>query len=358
MESKEALMEQNSILFRKDGKNFLQLDCENAKELSLKWDDKTYSFVKDGEKWILELPFSTAVNYVQICVDGQEVLLPELPIGHGYGRLYNYIELPDEKKLAEIRDIPHGTLTHEFYKSEISNNWERFIVYLPPCVPSAGLPVLYLQHGFGESEISWTTTGKANIILDNLIEMGKIKPFALVMSDGMVQEKVGSEERLNHVLLERMLVEEIIPMAEKKYQFGGCKEKRGMAGLSMGSVQTTRTICDHPDLFSEVGIFSGFIRENIEGNPDRDAVGRKPYEQIHLKAMDDPDFNNYFHTFFRCIGDNDCFLSRFLEEDAIIQEKGVHEIRKIYPGGHDWNVWRPCFTDFAQMIFRQNCIKQ
>ena len=116
-------MEQNSTLFQKDGKYFLQLDCENAKELSLKWDDKTYSFAKDGEKWILELPFSTAVNYVQICVDGQEVLLPELPIGHGYGRLYNYIELPDEKKLAEIRDIPHGTLTHEFYKSEISNNW-------------------------------------------------------------------------------------------------------------------------------------------------------------------------------------------------------------------------------------------
>ena len=58
------------------------------------------------------------------------------------------------------------------------------------------------------------------------------------------------------------------------------------------------------------------------------------------------------HTFFRCIGDNDCFLSRFLEEDALSQEKGVHEIRNIYPGGHDWNVWRPCFTDFAQMIFR------
>lgn len=106
-------MEQNSTLFQKDGKYFLQLDCENAKELSLKWDDKTYSFVKDGEKWVLELPFSTAVNYVQICVDGQEVLHPDLPIGHGYGRLYNYIELPDEKKLAEIRDIPHGTLTHE-----------------------------------------------------------------------------------------------------------------------------------------------------------------------------------------------------------------------------------------------------
>ena len=131
-------MEQSSMLFQKDGKNYLQLDCENAKELSMKLGEKTYPFTKDGKKWILELPFSTAVNYVQICVDGQEVLLPELPIGHGYCRLYNYIELPDENELTEIRDIPHGTLVHEFYMSGISNNWERFIVYLPPCVPSAG----------------------------------------------------------------------------------------------------------------------------------------------------------------------------------------------------------------------------
>ena len=96
-------MEQSSMVFQKDGKNYLQLDCENAKELSMKLGEKTYPFTKDGKKWILELPFSTAVNYVQICVDGQEVLLPELPIGHGYCHLYNYIELPDGNELTEIR---------------------------------------------------------------------------------------------------------------------------------------------------------------------------------------------------------------------------------------------------------------
>ena len=98
-------MEQSNILFQKDGKNYLQLDCENAKELSMKLGEKTYPFTKDGKKWTLELPFSTAVNYVQICVDGQEVLLPELPIGHGYCRLYNYIELPDGNEQTEIRNI-------------------------------------------------------------------------------------------------------------------------------------------------------------------------------------------------------------------------------------------------------------
>ena len=29
-------MEQSRMLFQKDGKNYLQLDCENAKELSMK----------------------------------------------------------------------------------------------------------------------------------------------------------------------------------------------------------------------------------------------------------------------------------------------------------------------------------
>lgn len=31
-----GFMEQSSMLFQKDGKNYLQLDCENAKELSMK----------------------------------------------------------------------------------------------------------------------------------------------------------------------------------------------------------------------------------------------------------------------------------------------------------------------------------
>ncbi len=95
--------------------------------------------------------------------------------------------------------------------------------------------------------------------MDNLIAAGKIKPFAIVMGNGMVKQRIDGELKLNRALYGQMLVEEILPMIEKKYQFGGSKEKRGMAGLSMGSVQTTRTICAHPELFSEVGIFSGFL---------------------------------------------------------------------------------------------------
>ena len=58
---------------------------------------------------------------------------------------------------------------------------------------SEGLPVLYLQHGFGESEISWTTTGKANIILDNLIEMCiRDRYYACMVCPLCIPEQQGS----------------------------------------------------------------------------------------------------------------------------------------------------------------------
>ena len=60
LQRKLEALGQNGTLIRKDGKTFLQLDCENAKELSMKWGEKLYPFTKTGKKWILELPFSTA----------------------------------------------------------------------------------------------------------------------------------------------------------------------------------------------------------------------------------------------------------------------------------------------------------
>ena len=45
-------------------------------------------------------------------------------------------------------------------------------VYTPPGYEKMKnkLPVLYLQHGGGDNDASWTTAGKANFILDNLLE--------------------------------------------------------------------------------------------------------------------------------------------------------------------------------------------
>jgi len=43
-------------------------------------------------------------------------------------------------------------------------------VYLPPNFGNikGKLPVLYLLHGGGDNDISWTSAGQVNLILDNL----------------------------------------------------------------------------------------------------------------------------------------------------------------------------------------------
>ena len=57
-------------------------------------------------------------------------------------------------------------------------------------------PVLYLQHGWGEDETAWSNQGHANLIMDNLIAEGKIKPFIIVMTYGMTNEiKFGGPQK-------------------------------------------------------------------------------------------------------------------------------------------------------------------
>jgi enterochelin esterase-like enzyme len=84
-------------------------------------------------------------------------------------------------------DVPHGAVQAVWYPSEIlKQKGRRMYVYTPPdyMTSSDKYPVLYLLHGGGGDEDAWTTMGRANIILDNLIASGKVKPMIVVMPNG------------------------------------------------------------------------------------------------------------------------------------------------------------------------------
>ena len=71
-----------------------------------------------------------------------------------------------------------------------------------------------------------------------------------------------------------------------------------------------------------------------------------------LGTDDREKFDSTYRVFFRGCGDRDQFLSTFLEDDAIVKEKGVREDRRLYRGGHVWGVWRECLRDFVPQLFR------
>ncbi len=62
----EALEENGTLIRKRFGKTFLQLDCENAKELSMKWGEKAVSVYENREK----VDFGTAIFYAcELCAD-------------------------------------------------------------------------------------------------------------------------------------------------------------------------------------------------------------------------------------------------------------------------------------------------
>lgn len=291
---------------------------------------------------------------VTFFVDGVEVLNPLAPIGFGASRPINYADIPQEDNdFFLCKDVPHGSVTQEFYPSKVTGVMKSCLVYTPAgyMKETAGeYPVLYLQHGHGENEQCWVHQGKANFILDNLIAQKKMTPCVVVMNNGMVQKEEEGLRVLDQSCIDRLLLEDCIPFIEARYRVKTDKWNRAMAGLSMGSFQTSYTTLGNPDKFAWAGVFSGFVGPRIgrPANPD------------YLKELEDKEkFQRDFKVFFRACGTEDgVAIEAFRGDSAMFAEKGLApgdcpaHVEVTYPGEHEWNVWRKCLRDFAQLIFK------
>lgn len=318
-----------------------------AREVSVQFADKLFVLTPNSDGlWRTSLPSPPGFHYLRFYLNGVPVLSSTLPIGYGDCQPYNFVELGTPPDFCQITDVPHGTVSREYFYSTATMRFESCIVYTPPEYFSSKLsyPVLYLQHGKGENETGWLWQGRVNFILDNLIFSGRCRPMLLVMSDGMLRRKDFENTPAVHIVLyEKMLLDDLIPFIEQRYRILAHKSTRAIAGLSMGSVQASVSGFCHPELFGWIGLFSGFLR-----NPYVSCEAQK-----HLKYLEahSESFQKNAPFLFRAMGANDKFRNRFFSDDSLCDRLHLQCVRKIYSGGHDWNVWRRCMYDFAQLIF-------
>lgn len=315
----------------------------NAQKVILRTYTHEFELQKEGACFVGTCAVGTGFIGVMLNVDGQEVLYPGLPIGFGGNKPMNFMELLGRDSLIVPKDVPHGTVVMEYFNSEVSKRLERVYIYLPPGYhdhPEVRYPVLYLQHGHGENETTWVNQGKVNFILDNLIAEGKAKPMIVVMCNGMVSFEEDQEIHVDITeSFEEMLLKEVMPWIEGKYRIQGDKAHRAMAGLSMGSLQTSVITLRNQELFDHVGIFSGFVQDvlsNYQGHVTPELL--KTYgEQIKY--------------IFRAMGQEDVFMNAFLADDELLAEYNIVHQRVLYPGYHEWKVWQRCIHDFVKEIF-------
>ena len=209
-----------------------------------------------------EGPMDEGFHYYHLTVDGGTLNDPGTLNYFGSTRWESGIEIPakDQDFYACRMDVPHGNVQQVLFPSKSTNSMKRAFVYTPPTYgkDKKKYPVLYLQHGWGEDETAWSNQGHANLIMDNLIAEGKVKPFIIVMTYGMTNDvKFGTIGQFTAKEFEQVLVDELVPFIDQNFRTIAKRESRAMAGLSMGGIETKLITLRRPETFAYWGLLSG-----------------------------------------------------------------------------------------------------
>ena len=207
-------------------------------------------------------PMDEGFHYYHLTIDGGIFNDPGTLNFYGSTRWESGIEIPaHDQEFYALKDVPHGNVQQILFPSRSTNTSRRAFVYTPPGYGKdlkKRYPVLYLQHGWGEDETAWSNQGHANLIMDNLIAEGKIKPFIIVMTYGMTNEiKFGGLRNFDIKPFQTVLIEELIPYIDANFNTLPDQKNRAMAGLSMGGMETKMIALNKPDVFSHYALLSG-----------------------------------------------------------------------------------------------------
>lgn len=213
---------------------------------------------------ITEGPMDEGFHYYHLIVDGGIFNDPGTLNYYGSTRWESGIEIPaHDRDFYSLKDVPHGNVQQILFPSKSTNTQRRAFVYTPPDYgknKSNKYPVLYLQHGWGEDETAWSNQGHANLIMDNLIAEGRIKPFIIVMTYGMTNDiKPGGLRNFKVDAFETVLTDELVPYVDANFQTIADRAHRAMAGLSMGGMETHLITLAKPEEFAYFALLSGGI---------------------------------------------------------------------------------------------------
>ena len=307
----------------------------------------------DGGYWLATTdPLPPGFWYYSVIVDGFTTLDPASKTFFGYGRECSGIEIPGpDSVLWDAVDVPHGTLRDVWYYSQSTQAWRRAKVYTPPTYdkdPTARFPVLYLQHGAGENETSWSNQGRETFIMDNLYSVRtSTKPMIIVNDNGIVPARTpttpGARGRsmADNKFEEfgQILINELIPYIDKNFRTLADRDHRAFAGLSMGGSQTFRLGLSHLDTFAWLGAFSA-------------AVANLDLATDYNGKLADAALNKQLKLFWMGVGKQDGLHDGLLAIHDALQKAGTKHIWVESEGGHVWGEWRGYLCAFASLLFQ------
>lgn len=346
-----------------DSRVTFRLYAPNAQKVQVSIVNVPFDMVKgDNGVWsYTSEPQDLGYHNYWMIVDGSIVVDPATNAFIGYSHMCNGFEVPDpDGGFYALKDVPHGNVMIRNYYSTVSKSWRHIFIYTPPDYEKntkKRYPVLYLQHGGGEDERVWIEMGRTNLIIDNLIAEGKVKPFIVVMETSAV----GASRRIvpgppvprpappaagapgaarqggpagiggpGGGIYGQLMTTDLIPYVDKNLRTEADQKNRAMAGLSMGAMQTRSVTLANLDKFSYIGLFSG---------------GTIAPADITDKSK--------VKLIFMSYGSRERGSDGVKAAADILQQAGIKSASYVSPlTAHEWQSWRRSLREFALLLFK------
>jgi len=314
-------------------------------------------------------------------VDGVATIDPRNPlISESNANVWSLFYIPGAE-FMDTKSVPHGAVAAVHYYSTALGAWRRMHVYTPPGYESSGdkYPILYLLHGAGDNDDSWTSVGRANFILDNLIAARKAKPMVVVMTAGhtpLRPQTAAARGGAGGGFLSatddfaKDFTTDVMPYIEKHYRVFTDRARTAIAGLSMGGSQSLNIGIPHLDRFAYIGVFSsGLIGEfpgaaGPGGPRGRGGRGDAPapvepaapagpsWETRNLAMLDNAGLKKGLKLFWFSTGKDDGLITTTKATVDLLKKHGFNPIFEESPGAHTWINWRNYLNVFAPQLFQ------
>ena len=293
-------------------------------------------------------------------VDGVSVIDPRNPAtSESNNNVWSLVAVPGSD-FMDTRQVPHGSVAKVMYYSKTLERFRRLHVYTPPGyeLGHGKFPVFYLLHGAGDSDDSWTSVGCASFILDNLIASGAAKPMIVVMPAGHTRAfgfgapGGGARPQVDEFVQD--FLNDIMPFVEKSYRVYTDRQRRAIAGLSMGGAQTLNIAMPNLEKFGYVGVYSSGIFGIIRGGPgaNPNAAQGPSWEEQHQAVLNNTKLKKGLKLFWFATGKDDFVIATSRATVQTFQKHGFEPVFKETSGAHTWINWRNYLNEFAPQLFK------
>ncbi len=330
---------------------YFRIQAPQAKKVVVDICSKKYDMEPQGNGVFMAVtdPLPVGFHYYFMNIDGVNFIDPASETFFGTNREAGGLEVPEGPEGDYYRPqqgVPAGSVRSIYYYSNEQSKWRHAMVYTPAEYDQKQgfkkrYPVLYLQHGMGEGETSWTLQGRMQHIMDNAIHSGEAVPMIVVMESGDIKAPMGRGQGMGDygASFYPVLLNDLIPYIDANFRTKTDRDNRAMAGLSWGGHQTFDIVFNNMDKFAWLGTFSGAI------------FGldlKTAYNGVFTNA---DEFNKKIHYMYMNWGSDDFIKSGDIVKG--LQEMGIKVEGKESAGtAHEFLTWRRGLHEFIPHLFK------